>query len=142
MSDSAEYEEERRLCYVGFTRAKKRLFVSHARRRRIYGNTFNYPPSEFLNSIPNEVMVRESAFQEHPKETSVHYSGSPNSSFVVETESTVNFSIGTKVLHPKFGSGIVINRSGGEEDLKLEVFFKDGHGKKKLAANLANLIIL
>lgn len=140
MSDSAEYEEERRLCYVGFTRAKKRLFVSHARRRRIYGNTFNYPPSEFLNSIPSEVMVRESGFQEYQTETS--FSGSSNSSFAVETESTVSFSIGTKVLHPKFGSGIVINRSGEEEDLKLEVFFKGPHGKKKLAAKLANLIIL
>jgi len=142
MSDSAEYEEERRLCYVGFTRAKKRLFVSHARRRRIYGNTFNYPPSEFLNSIPDEVMVRESGFQEYQTETSIQYSGSSNSSFAIETESTVSFSIGTKVLHPKFGPGIVINRSGEEEDLKLEVFFKGPHGKKKLAANLANLIIL
>ena len=54
----------------------------------------------------------------------------------------MSFSIGTKVLHPKFGAGIVINRSGEEEDLKLEVFFKNPHGKKKLAANLANLIIL
>ena len=142
MSDSAEYEEERRLCYVGFTRAKKRLFVSHARRRRIYGNTFNYPPSEFLHSIPDEVMVRESGFQEYQTETSIQYSGNSNSSFAVEKESTVSFSIGTKVLHPKFGSGIVINRSGEEEDLKLEVFFKSPHGKKKLAANLANLIIL
>ena len=142
MSDSAEYEEERRLCYVGFTRAKKRLFVSHARRRRIYGNTFNYPPSEFLNSIPDEAMVRESGFQEYQTETSIQYSGSSNSSFAIETESTVSFSIGTKVLHPKFGPGIVINRSGEEEDLKLEVFFKGPHGKKKLAANLANLIIL
>ena len=142
MSDSAEYEEERRLCYVGFTRAKKRLFVSHARRRRIYGNTFNYPPSEFLNSIPDEVMVRESGFQEYQTETSIQYSGSSNSSFAVEKESSVSFSIGTKVLHPKFGSGIVINRSGEEEDLKLEVFFKSPHGKKKLAANRANLIIL
>jgi len=142
MSDSAEYEEERRLCYVGFTRAKKKLFVSHARRRRIYGNTFNYPPSEFLNSIPEEVMVRESGFQEYQVETSIQYSGSSSSSFAVEKESAVSFSIGTKVLHPKFGAGIVINRSGEEEDLKLEVFFKSPHGKKKLAANLANLIIL
>ena len=142
MSDSAEYEEERRLCYVGFTRAKKKLFVSHARRRRIYGNTFNYPPSEFLNSIPEEVMVRESGFQEYQVETSIQYSGSSSSSFAVEKESSVSFSIGTKVLHPKFGAGIVINRSGEEEDLKLEVFFKSPHGKKKLAANLANLIIL
>lgn len=142
MSDSAEYEEERRLCYVGFTRAKKRLFVSHARRRRIYGNTFNYPPSEFLHSIPDEVIVRESGFQEFQTDTSLPFSGSSNSSFAVEAESAVEYSIGTKVLHPKFGSGIVINRSGSEEDLKLEVFFKGPHGKKKLAANMANLIIL
>ena len=72
----------------------------------------------------------------------MEYSGSSNSSFAVEKEFSVSFSIGTKVLHPKFGSGIVINRSGEEEDLKLEVFFKSPHGKKKLAANLANLIIL
>ena len=67
---------------------------------------------------------------------------STNSSFAVQSDSEVDYSIGTKVLHPKFGSGIVINRTGEEEDLKLEVFFKGPHGKKKLAANLANLIIL
>ncbi len=142
MSNSEEYEEERRLCYVGFTRAKKRLFVSHARRRRIYGNTFNYLPSEFLHSIPDEVMVRESGVQEYQMGTPSRFSGTSNTSFAVETESAVEFSIGTKVLHPKFGSGIVINRTGEEDDLKLEVFFKGPHGKKKLAANLANLITL
>ena len=140
MSDSAEYEEERRLCYVGFTRAKKRLFISYARRRRIYGNNFSYPPSEFINSIPEEVLVRESG--EYKEESSESFLGSTNLLFSVEKESTQNYPIGTKVLHPKFGSGIVINRSGEEEDLKLEVFFKGPHGKKKLAANLANLIIL
>ena len=140
MSDSAEYEEERRLCYVGFTRAKKRLFISYARRRRIYGSNFSYPPSEFINSIPEEVLVRESG--EYKEESSESFLGSTNLLFSVEKESTQNYPIGTKVLHPKFGSGIVINRSGEEEDLKLEVFFKGPHGKKKLAANLANLIIL
>ena len=140
MSDSAEYEEERRLCYVGFTRAKKRLFISYARRRRIYGSNFSYPPSEFINSIPEEVLVREPG--EYKGETSESFLGSTNLSFSVEEESPKNYPIGTKVLHPKFGSGIVINRSGEEEDLKLEVFFKGPHGKKKLAANLANLIIL
>ena len=140
MSDSAEYEEERRLCYVGFTRAKKRLFISYARRRRIYGSNFSYPPSEFINSIPEEVLVREPG--EYKGETSESFLGSTNLSFSVEEESAQNYPIGTKVLHPKFGSGIVINRSGEEEDLILEVFFKGPHGKKKLAANLANLIIL
>lgn len=142
MSDEAEYEEERRLCYVGFTRAKKRLFISHARRRRIYGNTFNYLPSDFIHSIPSEVMVRESSMPDIKAGTSYGFPENVNTSFGSTGEFDTNYSIGTKVLHPKFGSGIVINRSGNEEDLKLEVFFKSPHGKKKLAANLANLIIL
>ena len=142
MSNPAEYEEERRLCYVGFTRAKKRLFVSHARRRRVYGNTFNYLPSEFLHSIPDEVIARESGIQNHQTGTSLQFSDNSNTSFLVKTESAVEFSIGTKVLHPKFGTGIVINRSGEEEELKLEIFFKGPHGKKKLVAKLANLIKL
>ena len=142
MSNPPEYEEERRLCYVGFTRAKKRLFVSHARRRRVYGNTFNYLPSDFLNSIPDEVMAREAGVQDYQTGTSPKFSHSSNTSFLVKTESTTEFAIGTKVLHPKFGSGIVINRAGEEEDLKLEIFFKGPHGKKKLVAKLANLITL
>ena len=142
MSNPPEYEEERRLCYVGFTRAKKRLFVSHARRRRVYGNTFNYLPSDFLNSIPDEVMAREAGVRDYQPGTSPQFSHSSNTSFLVKTESKTEFAIGTKVLHPKFGSGIVINRAGEEEDLKLEIFFKGPHGKKKLVAKLANLITL
>ena len=130
------------MCYVGFTRAKKKLFLSHARRRRIYGNTFNYLPSDFLSSIPSEVMERASSTPDFNMNSHKQFSGSTNTSFSSEAESDSEYSIGTKVLHPKFGSGIVINRSGEQENLKLEVFFKDGHGKKKLAANLANLIIL
>ena len=91
-------------------------------------------------AIPEEVLVREPG--EYKGETSESFLASTNLSFSVEEESTQNYPIGTKVLHPKFGAGIVINRSGEEEDLKLEVFFKSPHGKKKLAANLANLIIL
>ena len=142
MSNPAEFEEERRLCYVGFTRARKRLFISHARRRRVYGNTFNYLPSEFLHVIPDDLMLRESAFQNCQEGTLLNLTESSKSSFPVNTESVVEFSIGTKVLHPKFGSGIVINRSGQKEDLKLEVFFKGPHGKKKLVAKFANLITL
>ena len=87
-------------------------------------------------------MVRESGIQDYQTGTSLQFSDNSNSSFLVKTESAVEFSIGTKVLHPKFGSGIVINRSGEEEELKLEVFFKGSHGKKKLVAKLANLITL
>ena len=95
-----------------------------------------------MHSIPDEVMVRESGIQDYQTGTSLQFSDDSNKSFLVKTESTVEFSIGTKVLHPKFGSGIVINRSGEEEELKLEIFFKGPHGKKKLIAKLANLITL
>ncbi len=140
MSDPEEYEEERRLCYVGFTRARKNLIVSHARQRRIYGNTFNYLPSDFLHSIPGEIMIREPKLVNHERVS--HSSDGLDGAMPHKKKSDGAYSIGTKVLHAKFGSGIVINRSGEEEDLKLEVFFKAPFGKKKLSASLAKLIVL
>ena len=140
MSDPEEYEEERRLCYVGFTRARKKLFVTHARQRRIFGNIFNYPPSDFLLSIPDEVMIRESSTLSN--ETVPPFGDRLEQAFPYQEKSEGTYSIGTKVLHAKFGSGIVLNLSGSEEDLKLEVFFKAPHGKKKLSASHAKLIVL
>ena len=140
MSDPEEYEEERRLCYVGFTRARKKLFVTHARQRRIFGNIFNYPPSDFLLSIPDEVMIRESSGFNNEPEFNDNFGQSI--SIPCQEKRDGIYSIGTKVLHAKFGSGIVLNLSGREEDLKLEVFFKAPHGKKKLSASHAKLIVL
>ena len=155
MSDPEEYEEERRLCYVGFTRARKKLFITHARQRRIYGNIFNYQPSDFLLSIPDEVMTRESSG--FSSETAPSFGGRPASTqgasrapsyqeqrddgYSIGTKDGT-YSIGTKVLHAKFGSGIVLNLSGGEENLSLEVFFKAPYGKKKLSVSHAKLIVL
>lgn len=153
MSDPEEYEEERRLCYVGFTRARKKLFVTHARQRRIYGNIFNYQPSDFLLSIPDEVMVRESSgfsIETAPqfgrkiggsRDVASSYPEQRDSACSIGTKDGT-YSIGTKVLHAKFGSGIVLNLSGNEENLNLEVFFKGPHGKKKLSASHAKLIVL
>ena len=153
MSEPEEYEEERRLCYVGFTRARKKLFITHATQRRIYGTTFNYQPSDFLHSIPDEVMIRESSgFSNKPaSQYGGSYSGGRNAAVPFQQKSDEGcsigtkdgaYSVGTKVLHAKFGSGVVLNLSGNEEDLSLEVFFKAPHGKKKLSVNHAKLIIL
>jgi DNA helicase II / ATP-dependent DNA helicase PcrA len=154
MSDPEEYEEERRLCYVGFTRARKKLFITHARQRRIYGNIFNYQPSDFLLSIPDEVMIRESSgfssetaprfggrFHGGSRDAAPSYQKPRDDAYSIGTKDGA-YSIGTKVLHAKFGSGIVLNLSGGEENLSLEVFFKAPHGKKKLSVSHANLIVL
>ncbi|MFQ5450274.1 MAG: ATP-dependent helicase [Nitrospinaceae bacterium] len=147
MSDNAEYEEERRLCYVGFTRAKKMLFVSNARRRRIYGSTFNYRPSEFLNSIPEKILVRESCADGNPfppSETAPSYAirSRPEPEISLTEEYGENYSVGSRVLHPIFGKGVVIRKTGNEDDLKVEIFFKPPHGKKKIAVNHAKLIPL
>jgi DNA helicase-2/ATP-dependent DNA helicase PcrA len=148
MSDPAEYEEERRLCYVGFTRAKKMLFVSNARQRKIYGSTFNYSPSKFLLSIPADIIVNESAVgQDRGFTSQPSASGSAGPSYAIRSQpskvsSNQPFSIGSKLLHPTFGTGVVMNREGNSDDLKLEIFFKRPHGKKKIAAKHVKLIPL
>ncbi len=140
MSDPEDYEEERRLCYVGFTRARKNLFLTHARRRRVYGETVINFPSDFLLAIPDEIMVRESSG--YGNETAPRYNQNPEQAIPIQEEGEGLYSIGTKVLHAKFGTGIVLKLSGSADDLKLEVFFKAPHGKKKLLASHAKLIIL
>ena len=146
MSDPEQYDEERRLCYVGFTRARKKLMVTNARRRRIYGNSFNYQPSDFLSSVPGELLEKEmtpmssDSFRRDSYSPNKEDSGIPPSE-VKPTGVDGDFAVGAKVLHPKFGSGVVINKEGSDDDMKVVVFFKKA-GKKKLAVNLAKLIPL
>jgi len=145
MSDPAEYEEERRLCYVGFTRARKMLFVSNARRRKIYGSVFNYSPSQFLLSIPPDILEQENSMKVEKFIASP--SSPPGPSYAIRSKPQTiaadkPYSIGSKLLHPVFGAGVVMNRTGNEDELKLEIFFKRPHGKKKIAVKHAKLIPL
>ena len=144
MSSEEEFEEERRLCYVGFTRARQKLFISNARRRRIFGTTQIYPPSEFLLSIPSEVLHKEASVLSVRLETSANDTSFPKTYRKRESrgEEEMNYAIGTKVIHPTFGTGVVINREGSDDDLKVDIFFKKPYGKKKLAVNMAKLIVL
>jgi DNA helicase-2/ATP-dependent DNA helicase PcrA len=145
MSSPEEFEEERRLCYVGITRAKSRLMITNARRRRIYGNTYNYQPSDFLAAIPGEVLQKEMAMGGFETQSPSSYDRRPDISLPKSTPRTSfkdgEYCVGTKVLHPKFGPGVVVNREGNEGDWKVIVFFKKA-GKKKLAVNHANLIVV
>ena len=98
-------------------------------------------------------MVRESSgFSNKPtsqygsrqsggREASVPYQAKSDDGYSIGTKDGA-YSVGTKVLHAKFGSGIVLNLSGNEENLSVEVFFKAPHGKKKLAVSHAKLIII
>ena len=152
MSTNAEYEEERRLCYVGFTRARKKLMVTNTRRRRMYGNTFTYQPSDFLLPVPPELLKKEMSEPRMPMHDRYggqtpswgNATGEPQALKPGKSEAAKasgEFAVGSRVLHPKFGQGVVVLREGGEDDLRVTVFFKSA-GKKKLAARQAKLIML
>jgi DNA helicase-2/ATP-dependent DNA helicase PcrA len=150
-TDAAELEEERRLCYVGMTRAKERLFLSAAVRRQLYGNgNFNLP-SRFLDEIPPELLQRiepalgplRRQFREwgEEDEAAAPARAGRNGGRAAETgdEPFVDFlAVGARVRHPDWGVGVIRERIGDGEDLKIIVSFA-GVGRKKLAAKFAPL---
>lgn len=122
--DEAELEEERRLCYVGITRAQEYLYLTQAERRNLFGRTVANEPSRFLAEIPHELYAgtkRESEiFAAGPGKTGKEYG------------------LGEKVRHAKWGIGVVIGTVGTGENAEVVVSFKTV-GIKKLAVQYAPL---
>ncbi len=122
-----ELEEERRLMYVGLTRAQDALFLLNAERRMLYGEFKSNAPSQFLKDIPEELYLDEKIivdFEHRPIPVEI------------DTFDDVEFSDGDRVLHKKFGEGIIMNVNGGI----LTIAFKDTRvGVKKLAKTIAPL---
>jgi len=123
-------EEERRLCYVGITRARKKLYISYAQLRRQYGTENFCMPSRFLKEIPQEI-VEEIGFNPRKFFDRGNLSNLDN---IFEGESV----IGKRVKHKKFGEGVVISSEGFESNTRVEVSF-DNVGKKWLILAIANL---
>ena len=136
--ESGRLEEERRLCYVGMTRAMEKLIISHAEKRRLYGEEKYAPPSRFLNEIPDEftqqVRMQGSAVP------AAGYAGS----YPVQKEKAVReaapVQLGQRVCHAKFGEGVVLNYEGEGRHARVQVNF-DGAGSKWLVMEYANLIV-
>jgi DNA helicase-2/ATP-dependent DNA helicase PcrA len=125
-------EEERRLCYVGITRAREQLFVSHAELRRLYGQE-NYPrPSRFLKEIPTELM------QEIRVRTQIIRPATIAKAKVAESLKTNTYKAGQKVSHAKFGVGVVLQTEGEGSQEKIQVNFKT-EGMKWLMLAYAKL---
>ncbi len=120
MESLASLEEERRLCYVGFTRAKDLLFLTYAKKRLYYGSHRTFPPSRFLRSIPQRLVKREGK--------------TPDTTPFTQEE----WRVGEPVFHPAFGPGRVKALEGSGTTLKLRVRF-DRVGEKLLLARLARL---
>jgi DNA helicase II / ATP-dependent DNA helicase PcrA len=126
--DPQGLEEERRLCYVGMTRAMQQLYLSHAESRRIHGSE-NYPvPSRFLREIPAELVeeVRSRPQVSRPYQPA---GGSLNES---------QYQLGQRVTHAKFGDGVILNAEGSGAAARVQVNF-DAVGPKWLVVNYANL---
>jgi len=160
--DDAALEEERRLCYVGMTRAKDRLFLTWVRERRIYGRQSQEGtrPSRFLGEIPQELLepLNVTMFASRPRTT---WGNAVNSVEGVERffsergrggqpadsrpaiprsrpAAPARWRQGSKVRHPKYGVGTVLASEGEGEDTKLTVSFP-GYGRKKLVERYASL---
>ena len=123
-------EEERRLCYVGITRARQKLYISHAQMRRQYGSENYCMPSRFLSEIPKDV-VEEIGF--NPKNFF-------NRSKIQDKKNAYkeNSIMGKRVLHKKFGEGVVISSEGSDSNTRVQVSF-DEVGIKWLILAVANL---
>ena len=137
-------EEERRLCYVGITRAMQKLYMTYAESRRLHGQDNYNRPSRFIQEIPLELIeeVRLNASVRRPLSSGsdMEVSFTPQSAFASEVPDT-QLSLGQRINHPKFGDGMVINFEGSGPKARVQVNF-DYEGTKWLVVGFANLTTL
>ncbi len=136
LEEPGRLEEERRLCYVGVTRAMKQLYLTYAEARRMHGtDTFNRP-SRFVSEIPAELIqeVRLKNSVVRPANRSI---GTASSLKNAEVDGT-DLKLGQRVLHSKFGEGIVVNYEGAGKQARVQVNFLD-EGSKWLMMAYARL---
>jgi len=131
-------EEERRLCYVGITRAKERVYLLHAFRRTMYGESQVNEPSRFISDIPDQLIAgrREAQAEFGEEERPYRWQAQwPTTSRPVVTG---QFETGDRVRHRVFGEGIVIESKVTGADEEVTVAF-EGKGIKRLLASFAKL---
>ena len=152
--DEAELEEERRLCYVGITRAQRRLVLTSAARRRVFGEYQSTEPSRFIDEIPAQLVEEVpstflspqtsfSQFRANPYPRGGGYRGrvkeEPAYSYADEDQSIASgLRPGARVRHPQFGLGTVLSVEQLDDDIKLQVRFNTV-GQKTLRAKYAKL---
>lgn len=179
LMDDNEIEEERRTCYVGITRAQRKLYLTNARQRTIYGKTNAFPPSRFLQEIPDDYVERlvpranaygfananhygaqqQSGFMSFRPSASqmgngVHFNGKPQSALeamaalqkknvnvqpsggVIRPDTSIQWKVGDKARHGKWGVGTVVSVKGSGEEVELKIAFP-GQGVKGLMQKYA-----
>lgn len=120
-------EEERRLCYVGITRAKKQLFISNAKRRMLYGKDSMNMPSRFIKEIDENLIDIENPMMEEKRKI--------NKEMYYDTDNDNNYKVGDNVMHTIYGHGVVVKL----EESFVSVAFARNYGVKKLLKNHKSL---
>jgi len=140
MEEPGRLEEERRLCYVGVTRAMQQLYLTYAESRRINGNeTFNRP-SRFISEMPEEVIqeVRQGSTLVRPRSMAGAGGTGGSRGFATAEVSGTDLRLGQRVFHQKFGEGVILTYEGEGSSARVQVNFNDA-GSKWLVMGYANL---
>ena len=156
--DEDALEEERRLCYVGMTRAQTRLVLTSAARRRVFGEYKASEPSRFLGEIPGKLLDHVTPVFSTPPPAPTRFGRAfggrrgrapgageriqPDYGYAYEDEdqSVISVAPGTRVRHPTFGVGTILSVEPLTDDMKLTVSFND-IGRKTLRARFAKLTL-
>ncbi|MGM7319008.1 DNA helicase II [Idiomarina sp. ST10R2A5] len=135
MDEPGRLEEERRLCYVGMTRAMQKLVLTYAEQRRIYGQELFHKVSRFISEIPPDTLheVRIQTKVEKPSSYSRFNNAASHEAFEL-----TGYSLGQRVRHPKFGEGTVLNYEGTGPQSRVQINF-DNVGSKWLVVSYARL---
>jgi DNA helicase-2/ATP-dependent DNA helicase PcrA len=134
IEEQGRLEEERRLCYVGITRARKQVILTCAERRRLYGTETYTLPSRFIREIPADLLVecRPRVSTSQPVRSSVAGGG-----FRADAAPAA-LKLGQQVRHRKFGEGVILNYEGQGSNARVQVNFAQA-GTKWLVVSYANL---
>ena len=133
--ESGRLEEERRLCYVGMTRAMEKLYICYAESRRIYGREMFHKPSRFIREMPAECLEEIRLRTQVSRPTQY---GRFSQNEVQQSFDASGIKLGQRVLHPKFGEGIVLNFEGVGQQSRVQIQF-DEVGAKWLVTAYARL---
>ena len=141
MDKISSLEEERRLCYVGITRAKSKLYLTHAESRRLHGEVNLCRPSRFIKEIPKQ-LIDEIRLKTTISRTKVNRRNGMRDSLSSGAEiPQTEISLGQRVAHGKFGEGVVLNYEGQGSNARVQVNF-DAAGSKWLVLSYAKLEVL
>lgn len=151
MDDEEEMEEERRLAYVGITRAEEQLYLTYANMRMIFGRTQYNPVSRFINELPDHTLEQErSTTRDFPFTRGFGQAANKNDVQIPERRAAKvikpnagtgaeqkEWTVGDKATHKKWGVGVVVRAQGEGEDMELDIAFPAPTGIKRLLAKFA-----